>query len=258
METLYRLEQANINCFPSLMAHHDGSWISRISPGSSARRNNSLNFYDTNDCDEAESRLNAARMRFKRLGSKFHVRWTPLVPQDVDQVLDAQKYTRIDETQVLSRSIWGLGDTEVPEGFQLTRVPLDEWIYKFAQASGADGGAPLSSAHQALLEVLSKVTVELLGLVLETHEGTPAAALLGVIDGDMLGIFDVVTRDEYRRQGLAYTLMCEVQRLGAEAGAETAWLQVVAENAAACALYEALGYREAYAYHYCRTPPDLI
>ncbi|GHB28951.1 N-acetyltransferase [Pseudovibrio japonicus] len=254
LETVLRLEQANLNCFPSLMAHHDRSWICRLSPGSSARRNNSLNFYDAGDGEEAEQRLDAARARFKRLTTQFHVRWTPLVPTDVDQVLNAQNYVRVDETLVLTRSIWVLGDTDLPDGYRLVKVSLDEWVHKFAQVSGAGQGDPLSAGHQTLLDAHSRAAVELLCLVLETEDGTPVAALLGVVDGDLLGIFDVVSAEKYRRQGLAYALMCEVQRLGAELGAETAWLQVVADNQAAVALYGSMGYREAYAYHYCRDP----
>ncbi len=252
LETVLKLERANLNCFPSLMAHHDGSWISRLSPGGSARRINSLNFYDAEGGDEAERRLNLVRARFRRHDTVFHVRWTPLVPTGVDQVLTSQNYARIDETLVLTRAIWVLGDTEVPKGYKLYEVPLDEWIYKFAQISGAKQGGSLSVGLQTLLEALSRVTVELLGLVLENEENTPAAALLGVVDGDLLGIFDVVTSEQHRRQGLAYALMCEVQRLGAVRGADTAWLQVVADNVAAVELYDSLGYREAYAYHYCK------
>jgi len=252
LETVLKLEQANLNCFPSLMTHHDGSWISRLSPGGSARRNNSLNFYDVNDGDEAEERLVEARQRFKKRDVAFHVRWTPLVPADVDQVLTEQNYTRLDETLVLSRSIWVLGDTDVPKGYELSQVPLDEWIRKYALVGGAQPGAPLDATVQALHDVLSRVAVELVALIVETEDGNPAAVLLGVVDGDMLGIFSVATAEVYRRQGLAYALMCEVQRLGAERGAETAWLQVVAENAPAVELYDSLGYREAYAYHYCR------
>ncbi|KZK88075.1 putative acetyltransferase [Pseudovibrio sp. Ad13] len=252
LETVLKLEQANLNCFPSLMAHHDGSWISRLSPGGSARRNNSLNFYDAQDGDEAESRLDSARARFKRLEMAFHVRWTPLVPTDVDQVLASQKYARVDETLVLSRSIWGLGDTDVPKGYKLSEVSLSEWISNYAQVDGAKHGEPLSETEQALHDVLSRVTVELIALVLETEDGVPAAVLLGVVDGDLLGIFSVKTAEAFRRQGLAYALMCEVQSLGAKRGAETAWLQVVADNAAAVELYDSLGYREAYAYHYCK------
>ncbi len=251
MDMVLRLEQANLNCFPSLMAHHDGSWISRLSPGGSARRNNSLNFYDVQDDEDAESRLDAARVRFKRLDTPFNVRWTPLIPKEVNQVLEQRNFQRLDETLVLTRLIWGLGETDVPAGFKLSRVGLDEWIQIYAQVGGAQQSEPLSDAQQALYDVLSRVTVELIRLVLETDDGVPAAVLLGVVDGGLLGIFSVVTAEAFRRKGLAYTLMCEVQRLGAEGGAETSWLQVVADNSPALGLYTGMGYREAYAYHYC-------
>lgn len=254
LETVLRLEQANLNCFPSLMVHYDGSWVSRISPGGTARRINSLNFYSDADGDDAETRLDAAQKRFKAHDVAFNVRWTPLVPEDVNDVLTSRNYERVDETLVLSRSIWVLGDTEVPVGYTFRDVPLQQWIFKFAQVCGAGEGEPLSEAHDALLQALSKVSEELLGLVLETEAGVPAAALLGVVDGNMLGIFDVATGESYRHQGLAYALMCEVHRRGAERGAETAWLQVVAENTAASVLYDSLGYKESYAYHYCCAP----
>jgi GNAT superfamily N-acetyltransferase len=84
--------------------------------------------------------------------------------------------------------------------------------------------------------------------------GAPAAVGLGVVDGDWLGVFSMLTLPEHRRRGLGTAV------LGALAGAARArgvghlYLQVELENDGARALYRRAGLAEAYRYHYRRPP----
>lgn len=58
-------------------------------------------------------------------------------------------------------------------------------------------------------------------------------------------IMNLAVRAENRREGLARVLLTELRRSGAELGAERLTLEVRPSNAAACALYESEGLREA-------------
>ena len=54
-------------------------------------------------------------------------------------------------------------------------------------------------------------------------------------------------------QGLSTALCTALLRLGREAGADSAYLQVDADNVAARTVYGRLGFSDQYAYHYrCR------
>jgi ribosomal-protein-alanine N-acetyltransferase len=75
---------------------------------------------------------------------------------------------------------------------------------------------------------------------------TPVVALCASrLVADELHVLDVAVAPEARRRGLARLLVGIALRCGARAGAHVALLEVRAGNAAALALYEALGFARA-------------
>lgn len=69
------------------------------------------------------------------------------------------------------------------------------------------------------------------------------------IDGDWLGIHNLVVEPAYRRRGLARAALRELVGWGAEQGATTVWLHVQTDNGPALALYDGLGFAT---HHSCR------
>ncbi|KDP90811.1 GNAT family N-acetyltransferase, partial [Clavibacter michiganensis] len=76
-----------------------------------------------------------------------------------------------------------------------------------------------------------------------------ATARLALV-GAWGGLFAVATRPEARRRGLSRAAMAAAVRAGVERGITDLWLQVVAENDGALALYEGLGFVPASRYEY--------
>ncbi|WP_068083947.1 GNAT family N-acetyltransferase [Polycladidibacter stylochi] len=252
LERVLRLEQANLNSFPAYKNHFDGGWITRLTPQNPSRRINSLNFYEPSDNKNIEARLMQSRARFANHSIPFHIRWTPLMPKDVEPLALQLCPQRLGETIVLERTIWALGEPDLPASYTLERCQLADFILAFKEIGGTRDAVVQPHALKSLEVALSAVPAQLLCLKASDSNGRTAAVLLGVIDDDCLGIFDVATAPWARRQGLARALVIEVQRLGAEAGAQTAWLQAVTVNTPAQDLYSSLGYKEAYRYHYLK------
>jgi ribosomal protein S18 acetylase RimI-like enzyme len=75
-----------------------------------------------------------------------------------------------------------------------------------------------------------------------------------VVHGDWAAVTDVWVSPDHRRQGLAVAVVAAVLDWAAERGATTAYLQVRADNPAALALYERLGFREHHRYRYLVAP----
>lgn len=75
-----------------------------------------------------------------------------------------------------------------------------------------------------------------------------------VVMGNWIGIFDLETESGVQRRGLGRTVLGSLLTWGANQGAERAFLQVEAANAAATALYESVGFELAYSYAYWREP----
>lgn len=74
------------------------------------------------------------------------------------------------------------------------------------------------------------------------------------IDDGWLGLHDIWTAPDARRQGLSTQLLAELVDWGASLGATTAYVQVRSDNTAALALYQRLGFITHHTYRYLVAP----
>ena len=70
------------------------------------------------------------------------------------------------------------------------------------------------------------------------------------VDGDLAGIFGMVTATSHRGRGVATALVARLLELARTAGALTAYLQVDVSNTAARRAYSKFGFSDCYAYWY--------
>jgi len=155
-------------------------------------------------------------------------------------------YRRIDESLVQLAPLTSAftADPEV----RIAAAPSPDWLARFA-----DLGA-VAPAHRATMTRMLTSIAGPVGFASIERAGRPVAFALGVVDGDHVGLFDVLVAPEARRQGLALRLTRAVGAWGRDQGAGLAYLQVVASNVAALPLYASLGFETAYRYAY-RVPP---
>jgi len=88
------------------------------------------------------------------------------------------------------------------------------------------------------------------GFAFVQQDGEPLAMAIGVVQGNHMGLFDVLVMPRARRRGLARRVTESLYTWAYAHGARFAYLQVVATNAAAMPLYAAQGFRTLYAYEY--------
>jgi len=69
-------------------------------------------------------------------------------------------------------------------------------------------------------------------------------------EAELVGLYDVFTRDSERGQGLARVLCERLLSLAVNEGAQVAYLQTEADNLPARAIYHRLGFSDQYSYHY--------
>jgi len=95
---------------------------------------------------------------------------------------------------------------------------------------------------------------------LTVDQQTATARVPGVARGfaayaqDWIGFRAIEVAPDHRRLGLARAVMATLASWGAELGARTAYLQVLADNEPALALYAGMGFQTHHAYAYL-TPP---
>lgn len=114
-----------------------------------------------------------------------------------------------------------------------------EWLSEYRSLTGEKG---LPRSH-ALIEG-TPVYVLL-------HEGgSVAAAGMGVVQGEYVGVYDIFVGAEHRRKGFGKAVCERVLFEGKKLGAQKAYLHAETHNLAAISLYQKMGFEKAYEYRY--------
>ncbi|KQS77945.1 GCN5 family acetyltransferase [Rhizobium sp. Leaf384] len=243
-----RLEAIGFRAWPAATVHYDGSWLVRTTPGHGSRRLNSINPLDPHDGRDMAGRLERAARQFRDAGLVPTVRQTPLTPCALATHLDAEGWTRLSETIVMTADI-----PPHPASDELGHVPLRD-VARFVEARIAIAGDPPES-KASLTSVIEAIRAEC-GLFLFEEIGQgPTAVTLAVQDYDLAGLLLVAVRPDRRGEGIGRDIVGASLRWARLKGARQAWLAVEAGNGPALALYRGLGFAEAYRYVY-RTPPE--
>ncbi|MGY5860388.1 MAG: GNAT family N-acetyltransferase [Candidatus Thorarchaeota archaeon] len=164
-------------------------------------------------------------------------------PENLDEILDEMGFQIRMITHVQTMPIDNLACLDPRVGVDLFRV-TDESIDSLIHRSKRDEFA---------LEVRREIIHSIEGekkIARVMIDGQIAGVGLGIVEEDMLGLFSIRTMPEYERRGVAWSVSCALGMWGEENGANTAFLQVEAENKPALALYSAMGFKTKYSYRY--------
>ena len=237
--------------WPALEAAPLEGWILRAAEGATRRSNSVHPIGPVADLERTLARA-CAWYDARGLPSRFYL--TPVsVPEDLDARLAARGWAR--ETGALVQ--WadlplaegaGAAPADPPEvRTRIEGAVGDEWFERFAAWRDLD--APSRASHRKILaRVPERPAFATVG------DGEPRAAGLAVCDGEWVGLFDLIVAPTARRRGWGRALVRSLLAWGLNAGARRAYLQVDDANTPAIALYEAMGFRTAYAYSYRRRP----
>lgn len=235
-----RIEEASINAWPALRQMLFDGWLLRFSGGFTKRANCILPLYPPEQPLAEKVRYCENLYARERLQTVF--RLTSIgVNSEIDDYLDRRGYRHDDPTEVLQAA------SPSSAAFGGPRIHLcsrERWLDIYTELTHLPATAqPL---HRAILK---GIQTECAYASLEI-DGVPVACGLGVIEQDLLGLFDVFTHPDHRGRGLARALVSQLMAWGAGQGAGTTYLQVAAANEAAKALYEQLGFRISHHYWY--------
>jgi GNAT superfamily N-acetyltransferase len=234
------LERKAFRAWPALDCREIDGWVQRFA-GGYTKRANSINALEPGL--EFDKRLmKALEQRYLELGLPPVWRLSPLAPPSAEAALAERSYRRADESLVQRAPLQGQFalDPEV----EIAPSPSRMWLEGFAALS------PVAPAHrQVMARMLARISAPV-GFACVEHQGQPIAFALGVVDGDDVGLFDVLVAPAARGRGLARRLTESICAWGQQQGAHFAYLQVVATNVAALPLYAQLGFATVYSYAY--------
>lgn len=242
-----RLEDASLNATAVREQMFYDGWLVRWAP-SVAKRVRSINVVGLSTRPLSE-RLAYCSTLYARHGLPVVLRVTSIGPDfGLDNELQACGFQREGETRVMSMSLTARADPSGNLRFETTSPA--EFAVEVGQMRGS--AADHVQEHQTRLQGLA---VDIQPVLARDAQGECVAAGLAVRDGDLFGLFDVITQPNRRREGHANALVEHLLACGARRGAKTAYLQVEPENIAARTLYSQYGFVDSYAYWY-RLPAD--
>jgi ribosomal protein S18 acetylase RimI-like enzyme len=163
----------------------------------------------------------------------------------LDPLLETRGFTCEGPTDVM------LADLEGPSAdfdVEIGEEPGAEWLEVQRGLQGVSDG--MVEAWGATIGRIRREAA--FGLVREGSR--PVAAGLGIRDETWLGLFEINVAASHRRRGIGRRLSRGLLAWGADGRARRAYLQVLADNDGAQALYRSLGFRKAYGYWYRRAP----
>lgn len=240
-----RLEAVGFRAWPSRFVHYDGSWQIRLSADHISKRLNCVVPLDPSDTRDIPERLEKAAQRFHENGQVLTLRETPLFPPLLRVYLEEHGWRRFETVQVMSLD---LETAVLPD--TMDHLPTQD-MARFADAC-VSLAASGSESQAVLMDILSRIKPTSGYFLIDDVEAGPRASALCIQDNDLAGLQSLAVARDARRKGLGRELTSAALRWARLRGAKTAWLQVSSANAAAIGLYEALGFRTVYSYHYWR------
>jgi ribosomal protein S18 acetylase RimI-like enzyme len=240
LDDIRALERRAFKAWPALETHDRHGWAQRLS-GGYTKRANSINALEVESPLTLETK-NGLEAPYRAASLPPVWRLTPLAPANADTLLAEAGYRRIDESLVQRAPIDGrfVLDPEV----RVDASPSDAWLAGFAALS------PVAPQHRETMARMLRAIAAPVGFARVEDAGQLVAFALGVVEGDHVGLFDVLVAPQARRRGLARRLTQSIGAWGRGHGARFAYLQVVATNAAALPLYADLGFETVYSYAY--------
>ena len=256
---IQRVEEASLNAWPALHQMLLDGWLLRLSNGFTKRANCIVPLYQRDHAalaspDDDRAAMLLDRIRYcENLYSREQLqtvfRLTDHLPvASLDELLARRNYALLDETHVQLLDLDEANRTSaVPLATDLHFhvVPIAAWLRAYTRVAAMSRRD--AELHAALVR---SIRLDCAFAILQDPSGNTVACALGVLEQDLLGLFDLITTPAARGRGCAAHLLQHLLRWGQERGAQHSYLQVVASNSPALRLYERLGFRNLYRYWY--------
>jgi GNAT superfamily N-acetyltransferase len=245
MKAYYEVEEAALNSWPALQTRSLGGWLVKANQGSTKRSNSvqPLHHFGPTELD-LEDKINRCEQFYRGNGQPAIFKITPFTePDHLDEVLARRGYRIADPSLVMVAAIPAAAPAGVNE-LVLEEQPRSYWLQLLVEWTGMKPSEEKIFVSMFESSPLPRV------FALLYAQGRPVALGVGVLDGDYLGLYDIVTAPDRRGRGYAAELIRGLFRWAASRGVRQSYLQVVSGNKPAEALYAKLGYHEAYPYWY--------
>lgn len=248
---IQKIEELSMNALPSIQTMFHEGWIIRMANGHTRRANSINPLYNVDGSDDLEKRIKKIAyceriLHDEKIDIVYKITSNEEM-QRLDLALKDSGYRFDDLTSVQVADLTELSlQTNNRNSLMISDCLTDDWLNHVCAFNNIS--LENRETHQRMLKlIIPKVHY----FTLKSKETNEVVACgMGVLDRGYLGLFDIVTNQNYRKQGFGLEIVSRILKWGIENGAKKAYLQVMLNNYPALKLYERLGFEEGYTYWY--------
>ena len=231
-----------MNAWPALVTLFYDGWVLRFAKGYTKRANSIHPLYPS--IDDPSEKITACEQLYQKGSQRTVFKMTQAVqPSELDALLEHRGYGLDSPTSVQTLDL-NLANGSATHRSIVSETLSETWLADCCRLSG------IEKRHQPTLRrMLSEPRVETGFFFIQEH-GQTIACGMGAVQNQHVGLFDIITDVNYRKQGYGHQLVTDLLAWGRERGAQTAYLQVMLNNPPALRLYSKLGFKESYRYWY--------
>ncbi len=242
MTTIRSLEEIALNAWPCLQTVFLDGWLLRFANGYTRRANSINPLYASTQA--VQGKIEACEQLYHARGLKSVFKMTPdSLPSRLDAALAQAGYRSEARSSVQLLDLTNR-PTALNPGMSLVEAFSQEWLDAYCQMNAVE------ARHRPTIRELFERLVPAKRLALLREDDRIVACGLAAQQGEFVGLFDIVVDSALRRRGYGQRLVEGLLAWGKQAGAQTAYLQVMLDNPPACQLYSKLGFEESYQYWY--------
>ena len=251
-----RAERAAMLAWPAAETFELDGWLVRRTPDTTSRRANSAVAAVWRSGTKIETAILGVEGLYNDHGDLPRFQMSPMSqPAALDGILADRGYGIEAPVRVMTTT------PSVDARASRWRVQVDEtvdpvWHQAFVEASPSSAEA---DGRVAMVERAKSRGLAVGYASVRDETGHAASIGVGVFaapgsnddaDGGWALVFSMNTLESHRRQGMGRAILNALMTRALAIGCDAAYLQVESGNPGAIAVYEGLGFRDLYAYHY--------
>ncbi len=252
MKDLVKLyQELSTNSWPPKSVVSLNGWKIRISEGVTKRANSVSPLIYNGDNLKEDVEYTENIYRKNNLPTIFQLA-DYFQPSNLYDFLIDRNYKEIDETIVMIAQIDKILDSPIKSNFNyiISETDLEKWIDDF-KTIRMEGSTRIEGMRKIIQRLTSPKSCYFIA-----EEEEPVAVGLTVTEGNFMVIYNMYTHPDYRRQGIAKSLLAKMIEKGKKDNVKNVYLQVEADNLDAIKLYSKIGMKECYRYRYLIKPDD--
>lgn len=241
---IMRYEELQANAFPALQTVQYDGWAVRFGGGFTYRVNCANPMYP--ECLPVEEKIEYVEKLYEESELslsifKLHEGMEPSRIEKCEEILAGKGYDRLRDGNIFICDLEKFDKTPAVE-VVVSGEMTDAWLDGFLTMNGTP-----DRQRDAASAMLKNIHYPIAAAAIYEN-GKMIACGLGVLERGHVGLYDIFVDATCRRRGLGGDICTAIMNAGKARGCNMAYLQVLADNFGARALYRGLGYEESYGY----------